>query len=370
MTPALSASLRVLLLGAVLPLTACATLPESGPSTGAILHGGAQAAAQGSPYHLVDLTAPVAARLNAALPKAPPTATGFASLPPAAPLGRIGPGDLLNITLWEPNPTGTTLLSPPGLQVSLNVDPSGLIDLPYVGPLRVAGHTPLAIEQRIMAALKAQGHDIQAAVLDAKPVSGRAIVAGSASRPGAYPLEPGSQSLLDVIALAGGSRLAEGATLVRLQRGAAEAKAPLANITANPTLDIALQPGDTVTLAPLRRAFYAFGAVNHPGLFPYDRQHLTLVQALAQIAGLQDNLAAPRGVFIYRPSAKNGAQPTIYRLDLSQPQSFFVAGQFVLHPNDIIYVSDAPIANVSKVLQTISGVSGIAGIPRNFGAPY
>jgi polysaccharide export outer membrane protein len=153
---------------------------------------------------------------------------------------------------------------------------------------------------------------------------------------------------------------------VRLRRGAASATAPLGEIIANPKLDVPLSPGDTVTLLPRRLAFYAFGAVNHPGIFAYDQPEIMLIQALAETAGLQDERAAPRGVFIYRP----GPAEIVYQLDLSQPQGFFLASRFALRPDDVIYVSDAPVADVAKVLQTITGVGSVAAIPRNFGAPY
>ncbi len=179
------------------------------------------------------------------------------SLPPAAPLGRIGAGDLLQITLWEPNPTGTTLLTPPGLDVSLRVDPSGYIRLPYAGRLLVAGRTPMSVQRSIMAILLAQGHNIQAAVLDRQDVSDTAIVEGGANRPGAYPLSIGTRSLLDLIAIAGGSKLPDYATTARVSRGDAMAQARLAEIIANPALDVLLEPGDDVMLLQRRRAFYA-----------------------------------------------------------------------------------------------------------------
>lgn len=366
--------IRLLALGGVVLLAACSTLPQAGPSTEAVVNGGTAAAtpAGDQAYRLVDLTEQAAIALNQANAGAlDGEAATFGSLPPAAPLGRIGTGDLLQITLWEPNPTGTTLLTPPGLDVSLRVDPSGYIWLPYAGPLRVTGRTPMSVQRSIMAILTAQGHNIQAAVLDRQDVSDTAIVEGGANRPGAYPLSIGTRSLLDLIAIAGGSKLPDYATTARVSRGDAMAQAPLTDIIANPALDIPIEPGDSVMLLPRYRSFYAFGAVNRPGLFPYDATKVTLTEALADIAGLQDNLAAPRGVFIYRRSATGTGSPqTVYRLDMSKPGSFFIADLFVVRPNDIIYVSDAPVANLTKVLQTISGVSGIAVIPHNFGAPY
>jgi polysaccharide export outer membrane protein len=363
-------SVRFFLLSGTVFLNACATLPESGPSTSAVISDGAQGAGQtGVPgYQFVDLTEQNAAAFDRGDgDSAQVEAAAFSALPPATSLGRIGAGDLLQITLWESDPTGATLLTPPGLNVSLRVDPSGLIELPYVGALPVAGRTPLAVQRNIMSTLQAQGHDIQAAVLDTDDVSNAAIVEGDANRPGTYPLSIGARNLLDLIAIAGGSKLADDATVVEVRRGDAEARAPLTSIVSNPELDIPLTPGDSVMLAARNRAFYAFGAVNRPGLFPYNAPKITLTQVLAEIAGLQDNLAAPRGVFIFRHAP--GPQ-TVYHLDLSKPESFFTADQFVVCPDDIIYVSDAPIANVSKVLQTISGAGGVAGIPRNFGAPY
>jgi polysaccharide export outer membrane protein len=362
-------AVRFLLFGGTACLSACATLPEAGPSTSAVISGGTQSTGQASAqgYQFVDLTGQNAAAFNRGDGDSSQAALAFSALAPAAPLGRIGAGDLLQVTLWEADPTGATLLMPPGLNVSLRVDPTGLIELPYVGSLPVAGRTPLAVQRGIMATLQSQGHDIQAAVLDTDDVSNAVIVEGDAIRPGAYPLSIGARNLLDLIAIAGGSKLTDDATIVKVRRGDAEAQAPLTSIVGNPGLDIPLTPGDSVMLAARNRAFYAFGAVNRPGLFPYNGPEITLTQALAEIAGLQDNLAAPRGVFIFR----NTPDPqTVYHLDLSKPESFFVADQFFICPDDIIYVSDAPVANVSKVLQTISGASGVAGIPRNFGAPY
>ncbi len=347
-----------LVLAVLAPLAGCAGLPEAGPSTGAVEGGTA------SGYQLVPLTGVATATQSLGAPA--DDSGAFAALPPGTPLGRIAPGDTLQITLWEANPSGATLLTPPGLQTALRVDGSGTVLLPYIGTMRVAGETPLALQRRIMGILQAQGHAIQAAVLNTQPAADNIILAGDVARPGAYPLSTNTGSLLDVIALGGGARDAPGETLVRLRRQASSATAPLDEIMADPALNVPLAPGDSVTLLPRRQEFYAFGAVNHPGMFPYDQPEITLVQALAETAGLNDERAAPRGVFIYRP----GQAQIVYQLDLSQPQGFFTASRFALQPGDVLYVSDAPVADVAKVLQTITGVGSVAAVPRDFGAPY
>ncbi|WP_297367660.1 polysaccharide biosynthesis/export family protein [Acidocella sp.] len=339
-------------LAALLSLGACASLPESGPRTDAVLHAAG--------YHLV--------RLDMATPNPPPAASparGMAALPPAAPTGRLAPGDEVQITLWEANPTGQTLLTQPALRLSLRVGADGSVALPYLGVWHVAGESAPALSCRIAAAFAAQGHQIQAAVLDTTPTADRVVLAGEAAKPGLYPLA-GALTLSALIAEGGGGRGPADETLVRLRRGAHEAEMPLSTLLADPADDIPLAPGDEVTLLPRRRYFYAFGAVNHPGLFPYDAPALSLLTALAEAAGLRDDLAAPRGVFLYRP----GPSQTVYQLDLSDPASVFAASRFSLHPGDVLYVSDAPVADAAKILSAITGLGNIAAVPRNFGAPY
>jgi polysaccharide export outer membrane protein len=60
----------------------------------------------------------------------------------------------------------------------------------------------------------------------------------------------------------------------------------------------------------------------------------------------------------------------VYRLNLRDPGGFFVSQQFPVLPDDLIYVSEAPIAEAAKVFQLLTGVSGIGAIPRNLGAGY
>lgn len=361
---------RALLVVGTSTLSACGSLPEAGPSTDAVINDALPAKSGYPGYTLVSLSVAAAEALNSQENTvANPSLAAFSDLPPATPLGRIGVGDLLEITLWESNPTGSTLLTQPGLDVTLCVDSYGMIDMPYIGPLRVSDRTAMSVQRSIMAALAAQGHKIQAAVLDTRSVSDVAVVAGDANRPGAYPLTEGTSDLLDLIALAGGPKIPDNQVMVHLRRGNAEVSAPLTDINDNPDLNAAIEPGDSILIESRKLVYYAFGAVNRPGVFPYEAPNMTLVQALGEIAGLQDSLAAPKGVFIYRRSGSATRDQTIYQLDLTNPASFFTAGIFLLHPNDIIYVSDAPVGDISKVLQIVSGVSNLAATPRNFGGP-
>mgnify|MGYP003347199697 FL=1 len=54
----------------------------------------------------------------------------------------------------------------------------------------------------------------------------------------------------------------------------------------------------------------------------------------------------------------------MFRLDLFQPVSIFVAQQFGLQPRDVIYVTNAPLYEYDKVLTSIYRTFSVVGIAR------
>ena len=125
--------------------------------------------------------------------------------------------------------------------------------------------------------------------------------------------------------------------------------------------------------------FYAFGAVNRPGEQPYDADDISLAHTLAKIEGLSDSRADPAAVFVYRRQSADltrqlasgrDTASVIYRLNLRDPNGFFVSQAFPVLPDDLIYVSEAPIAEAAKVFQVLTGLSAVGAVPRNLGANY
>jgi polysaccharide export outer membrane protein len=361
----------------------CSSVPGDGPRT-SIVEAGAEARdAAPAPYVLVELNEATARAVSDAEP-ADGGEVPRSALPRAAAVGLIGPSDLLKVTLWEPSPTGATLLGAPGLDLSARVGADGAISVPYVGRLRAAGRTPAQVEAAIRDALAASGHEMQAAVLVVEDNTNAVVVQGDVAKPGRYPIMPGGRGLLDVVALAGGARAPNHATSVRVMRGAVATTASLSRIVSDPSLDLPLSPGDRVLVLPRARFFYAFGAVSRPGEQAYDSDEMSMARMLGRIAGLNDNRADPAGIFVYRrqPAAltrrvvghnlRPDQDPTqvVYRADLRDPKGFFVADIFRIKPDDIVYVTNAPLAEASKALQILLGLSGIAAVPHNFGVPY
>ena len=116
-----------------------------------------------------------------------------------------------------------------------------------------------------------------------------------------------------------------------------------------------------------------FGAAGRNAAITFDAERLTLSEALAKSQGLRDDLANPKGVFLFRyepvslvraldqplaAGAQDGVSPVVYRFDFSDANSYPIADQFPVRDGDIIFVADAGAAQVQKLftlLQTVTG---------------
>ena len=116
-----------------------------------------------------------------------------------------------------------------------------------------------------------------------------------------------------------------------------------------------------------------FGATGRNAAIPFESENISLSQALAKSQGLRDDLANPKGVFLFRhepvsiiqaldqpiaPREPDGTSPVAYRFDFSDASSYLIADRFPVRDKDIIFVSDAGAVQVQKMftlLQTVTG---------------
>jgi polysaccharide export outer membrane protein len=103
----------------------------------------------------------------------------------------------------------------------------------------------------------------------------------------------------------------------------------------------------------------------------FETQGITLAQALARSGGLIDQRSNARGVFIFRFEPKaaldwphqpvmataEGMVPAVFRVDLTDPASFFLIQNFPIENRDILYVSNAPITEIQKFLNVLFSVA-------------
>lgn len=363
-----------------LSVAGCSSFGSSGPSRSAVLHSDSQPLADAT-VSVVELTDGVARQL-AANDRQPSFAELFKEDASAASL--IGPGDILEISMWEAPPAvlfGSTPVGlPAGLVATSNnlsipgsvVDEGGRITVPFAGSIVAAGKTPSQIEREIVARLRGKAHQPQASVRLGRNKATIVTVVGDVANSGQVPLTPKGERLLDVIAGAGGVRNAVSKTMIRITRGDEVASMPLEAIISDPRQNVFAQPGDVVTVLYQPYNFTVFGATGNNSEQPVEATGINLAQALGRVGGLRDDRADARGVFIYRleepsnlgaylsPNSRltaDGKVPVIYRLDLKDPRSFFAAQSFPIRNRDVLYVSNAPMSDLQKFMSMISSVT-------------
>ena len=356
----------------------CTSLGAAGPSSGQVRRIDGQDYA-GEQIALIELNAQTGVQI-AAVEQARTLARQIGDGGAAAAV--IGPGDVLDIALWEAPPAvlfggGGAI---PGLEagaqnravVQQEVDAAGVISVPFAGPIAVSGRTPAEVERLIIARLAGRANDPQASVRLTQNVSRNVTVLGEVAGSRQVPLGPRGERLLDVIAAAGGARQPVHQTTVQVSRGGQSAVMALDAIIADPAQNIRMEPADVVTLLHQPYSFIALGAVARSAEIPFEGRGISLAQALARVGGLRDNKANIRGVFIFRledpaalsPEARgnvaatgDGRVPVVYRLDLSDARGFFIAQDFMIRDTDVIYISTAPGAELREFLSTVTSLA-------------
>lgn len=377
--PPANTAMRALLASVLASVLAgCTSLGAAGPSAGQVQRIEGQDYA-GEQIALVELTPQTRQRI-AAYEVSLGLAERLGNGSPGAWL--IGPGDTLEIALWEAPPavlfgSGAVI---PGLDtgaqnrtvVSQVVDGAGAITVPFAGRIEAGGRSPAEVERAIVATLKGRANDPQASVRLALNDSRNVTVLGEVAASRRVPLGPRGERLLDIIASAGGPRAPVHQTTVQVSRGGTSAVMPLEAIIADPGQNIRMIPEDVVTVLHQPYSFIALGALERSAEIPFEGRGISLAQALARVGGLRDDKASIRGVFIFRledpaaldpaaraatPVTEDGRVPVVYRLNLADARGFFVAQDFMIRDSDVIYVSTAPGAELREFLLTVSSLA-------------
>jgi polysaccharide export outer membrane protein len=254
------------------------------------------------------------------------------------------------------------------------VGPDGAISVPYAGRVPAAGSSPAEVQQTIEARLAEKALQPQALVIVEKSAANAVTVTGEVITGARVPISPGGDRLLQVIAAAGGARAPVHEILVRLSRQGVTATIPLEQLVSDPAEDIYAQPGDLLTLIQVPQTFSVFGATGRNAKIAFDAEKLTLSEAVAKSQGLRDDLAKPEGVFLFRyepnsvvraldqpiatGAAGADASPIVYRFNFKDGKSYFLAKKFPVRDKDVIFVADAPAAQIYKFFSALNQLTG------------
>ena len=184
-------------------------------------------------------------------------------------------------------------------------------------------------------------------------------VGGAVREPGRFVVGEEAVTVLDALSLAGAPMENPYAAQVIIRDSRGVRTTNLAQLAYGPSIALAEDTEVIVMTEPA--TFQALGAVRTPGSQPISKPDLNLLEALGSVGGLDGQRANPRGVFVFRgpPPGDPDTRPRVYQLDMRAPEAFAVAQSFPVLPGDALYVTEAPVAQWTKVLSAIQGTIGV-----------
>jgi polysaccharide export outer membrane protein len=372
------------ILAACAALAGCAGLPTSGPHADAVKEA-ASAPPRGTQpqIRVLDVSPELVQRIDEQQRRAT-LAEAFGTRGASVPRFVIGYGDSIEVSVWEAPPAALFGVASPDSRVINSssrvaalpeqmVNSSGEVNVPFAGAVKVVGRTAQEVEEEISARLKTKAHDPQVLVRILRNASNTVTVVGEVANSVRFPLTPSGERLLDALAAAGGFKQAVGKLSIRLTRdvvvdGKPQTRVvslPLETIITDPAQNIKLQAGDVVTALFQSNSFIALGATGRNEEIAFEAQGISAAQALGRSGGLRDERANAAGVFIFRfedasvfdqSGDADGKVPVVYRFDLKDPASFFLAQEFPMRNRDVLYIANAPAAELQKFLNMVSSV--------------
>ncbi len=310
---------------------------------------------------------------DTAVQLATPATPSFAQvLSEARPVGTtVGVGDALELTIWEAPPAtlfgaattdtriGTAIATArPTTLPELLVGPEGTINVPFAGIIPAANRTLREIEIDIVRRLQGRANAPQALARVVRNATATVTVVGEVSQSARLPLTPRGERLLDVIAQAGGVKAPVNQTTIQVTRGPNSYRMALSDIIERGENNVVLARDDVVTALFQPYSFTVLGAAGRNDEIRFEAMGITLSQALGRIGGLRDGKADPRGVFLFRwqPPEQPGApmRPVIYSFDLKDPAVFFLAQQFKIKDQDMIFITNSPVAELQRFVNIVA----------------
>lgn len=350
---------------ALITLSACATLPSTGPTKGQIEAAETKRGNQIG-YKIIPITPHLLDSFPGNAPSNLDTLSVMAASQNAERADIIRSGDQLAISIYEvgvslfgsvtsvgtadrsvANPTANAQ------RLTVQVDEDGQIHLPYIGGVSVAGRSPVDVEQEIRFRLRPMSQSPEVMVAISDSVESVAYLTGAISKPGRYRLTAARERLVDLIALGGGVNVDPNDAEVRLVRGDQAGSHRLGDLRADDKANIRLLPGDRIEILRQPYTYSVFGAVDRVSQIPFNASKVTLAEAVARAGGPSDSRANPAAVFLFR--YESGIEnPVIYRLNLKDPQSYFLAQKFYMKDKDVLYFANSAANPPSKLINLIN----------------
>lgn len=291
----------------------------------------------------------------------------------------LATGDVLNITVWDHpemnlssgsgasggsgSETGTS-----SVVSGYTVDSNGIIQLPYVGPVKVEGLTEMGARDLVAQKLSRYLREPQVTLRIVAYRGKRIYLDGEVRSPGLQVLNDMPMTLPEAINRAGGFTPTADRSEVSITRGKKTVDVNIPDMIKkglNPD-NILLQNGDLVRVYSQNDSkAYVLGEVQHPGNVLFNNGHLSLSDAIGGAGGISQASGDPSQVYVVR--RRDGADPTVFHLDATSPTAMAVADDFDLKPSDVVFIDASGLVRWSRVINLILPSTQAAATSRMVG---
>lgn len=210
----------------------------------------------------------------------------------------IGVDDLLQIQVWDNKE----------LDQVIPVRPDGKISFPLVGDVQASGLTVSQLTDLLIERLGKSVKNPNVSVMVKEIRSFRIFFVGQLSKPGVYPIKPGTP-LLQALTLAGGTTPGADLSAAYVVRGDRRIPVDLRRLIqkGDLTLNVPLRTDDTVVVPEVvgganPGSVFIMGEISKPGAYPVGAEALSLMK-LVSLAGGFTKFAAPGRITVIRENA-------------------------------------------------------------------
>lgn len=288
---------------------------------------------------------------------------------------KIGPGDILNIVVWNHPELALTMAgsnvatnAPSIADVGngYNVSSDGLIQFPFVGAIKVSNLTEYEVRALLTRRLAQYISEPQLTVRIQAYRNGRIYVDGEVHNPGLLTMNDIPMTLPEAINRAGGLTPEADRSSVILTRNGVATHIDMPQLTrvgVSPT-QIMMANGDLLRVVNRNDSkVFMLGDVHSPRSQPLQDGQLTLAQALGEASGINPETGNPRQVYVIRKGINGNAE--IYHLDASVPTAYVLAADFELKARDMVFVDPAPIVRWNRVISMLLPSYGAVSATRD-----
>ncbi|WLT30001.1 polysaccharide biosynthesis/export family protein [Geothrix sp. PMB-07] len=298
---------------------------------------------------------PQAAPMRAARTTDP--ATLSALLVDKVPPYRVGPQDVLLITVWD-HPEITLPLGQfrTDAATGMVIDEDGFLYFPYVGKIQISGQTISQVRDTITSHL---AKVLQKPQVDVKVVAYRSqkiYVGGEVKNPAVYNVTDVPFTLAEAVNRAGGFLPTADDSRLVLTRGDKSWRLDFQSLlgAGNRIGQILLKDGDSLHVPnSLEEPIYLMGELVKPGTLPLTHGNLSLAKAISDAGGILGASADARSIYVIRQGTAANAVD-VFHLDARNPTAMVLADHFALNPRDIVYVDAGTLVRFNRVMNLLA----------------